>query len=594
MTSAGVKGAVGLVKGLTSLGRTAAKSSLVQSGKAGLKKSLVKSLPGSSINNLVASGFAGTALTDILTGKVAEPWKKANKSGKGSDYADAVAENMFTALDAYPLYGVAGKGAKQLGKYAITKTPLKNAYKINPWAFKPNPKSYYRMGEGREFIDDVLETNKIRAYNKNSYVNQREAGKLSGRKEGDEIFIMVKHFPEADTYWSKGVPLDGRYASKNYGDHMIEASNDIPFIHSVNQRTKQKGFVDSPDVNYNSTHSEGDFVKPRQSYDYDAEGNIKSSLGTPLEYNPELIKLYEQHWLKGYKEVPKQLPGSPNAVNDVQKAGFLNPFAIVDRIIPRPPTPLNYVGVESSWNNVSPLNLIPGYGKKLFNKADKLPVGFRKFGNSLEDVKTSKTLSPKGGGRMGAKQIESEGNWAEPNKVNEAYNGVFEATMNPNIEGSNIKLEKWNKRNGIVGTTKEGDVAIPITDPGLSFNRRLPFSNKYVSIDKQKLIDGKFQLATQLPHVQSLIEKYGLIAGHAIVLGYMMGGKKGAMENLKTVNKYSVDPVIDWSKKQWDSFDKTLNKKKQGGAINDAVYVDLTDDEIQDYIKQGYIVEDVE
>jgi hypothetical protein len=132
MTSAGVKGAVGLAKGLTSLGRNAVKSSLVQAGKAGLKKSLIKSLPGSSINNLVASGFAGNGLTDVVTGEVAEPWKKANKSGKVSDYADAVAENMFTALDAYPLYNAAGKGVKQLGKYATTETPLKNAYKLLP------------------------------------------------------------------------------------------------------------------------------------------------------------------------------------------------------------------------------------------------------------------------------------------------------------------------------------------------------------------------------------------------------------------------------------------------------------------------------
>jgi hypothetical protein len=124
MTSAGVKGTIGLAKGLTSLGRNAVKSSLVQSGKAGTKallnKSLVKSLPGSSINNLVGSGFAGTALTDIVTGKVAEPWKKANKSGKVSDYVDAVAENMFTAMDAYPLYKPVSKGLKQLGKYATT------------------------------------------------------------------------------------------------------------------------------------------------------------------------------------------------------------------------------------------------------------------------------------------------------------------------------------------------------------------------------------------------------------------------------------------------------------------------------------------
>jgi hypothetical protein len=133
MTSAGLKGTVGLVKGLTSLGRNALKSSLVQAGRAGLKKSLIKSLPGSSINNLVASEFAGTALTDIVTGKVAEPWKKANKSGKVSDYVDAVAENMYTALDAIPLYNAAGKGLKQLGKLAKTQNKSSKLSKVTAY-----------------------------------------------------------------------------------------------------------------------------------------------------------------------------------------------------------------------------------------------------------------------------------------------------------------------------------------------------------------------------------------------------------------------------------------------------------------------------
>jgi len=132
MSSAGVRGTIGLAKGLGSLASNTLKSSLVQSGKAGTKallnKSLVKSLPGSSINNLVASGFAGTALTDIVTGKFAEPWKKANKSGKVSDYADAVAENMFTALDAIPLYKPVGKGLKQLGKIVKDNSALSSKY----------------------------------------------------------------------------------------------------------------------------------------------------------------------------------------------------------------------------------------------------------------------------------------------------------------------------------------------------------------------------------------------------------------------------------------------------------------------------------
>jgi hypothetical protein len=213
------------------------------------------------------------------------------------------------------------------GKYLTTQTPLKNAYKINPWAFKPNPNNYYRMGEGKSFIDDVLETNKIRVYNENSYANLRADGKISGLREDGKIVLKAKTFPEVDTYWAKGVPLDGRYASQNYGDYMIEASNEIPFIHAVNQRTKQKGFWDAPDVNYNNTHTIGNYVKPRQSYGYDIEGKIKSSIGTPLEYNPNLIKFYKQDWLKGYKpvDVPGQLPGSPNALSsadDVVRSGF--------------------------------------------------------------------------------------------------------------------------------------------------------------------------------------------------------------------------------------------------------------------------------
>jgi hypothetical protein len=216
-----------------------------------------------------------------------------------------------------------GNKINEVGQFLTTQTPLKNAYKLNPYAFKPNPEAYYRMGKGKSFIDDVLETNKIRANNENSYSNLRAAGKISGLREDGKIVLKAKTFPEADTYWAKGVPLDGRYASQNYGDYMIEASNEIPFIHAVNQRTKQKGFWDAPDVNYNNTHTRGNYVKPRQSYDYDIEGKIKPSIGTPLEYNPDLIKLYKPSWLKGYKpiEVPRQLPGSPNAVSVVDDFG---------------------------------------------------------------------------------------------------------------------------------------------------------------------------------------------------------------------------------------------------------------------------------
>ena len=219
------------------------------------------------------------------------------KTGSGAFIGDLTNPGYY--VGAFPK--LVGKGLQQTGK--LLNNSVKNAYKINPWAFKPNPKFYYRMGEGKKFIDDVLETNKIRVYNEDSYANLREAGKISGIREDGKIVLKAKTFPEADTYWSKGVPLDGRYAPQKYGDYMIEASNDIPFINAVNQKTKQRGFWDYPDINYNNTHAKGSYVKPRQSYDYDIDGNIKPSIGKPLEYNHDLIKLYEPHWLKGYKEI---------------------------------------------------------------------------------------------------------------------------------------------------------------------------------------------------------------------------------------------------------------------------------------------------
>jgi hypothetical protein len=145
--------------------------------------------------------------------------------------------------------------------------------------------------------------------------------------------------------------------------------------------------------------------------------------------------------------------------------------------------------------------------------------------------------------------------------------------MNPNVRNSNIKLEQWNKRNGVVGTTNEGDVAIPLTDPGLSFNRRLPFSNRYIPIDKDKLINNQFQLSTQLPYLQSLTEKYGLWAGGAGAAGYFTGGTEGAKENIDLLNKYTIDPIIDYTKPKLKEanrqFQDLLNstQRRNGGDI---------------------------
>jgi hypothetical protein len=259
--------------------------------------------------------------------------------------------------------------------------------------------------------------------------------------------------------------------------------------------------------------------------------------------------------LKGFKGVPKELPGSPNNTANIQKAGFLNPFELADEVVPNL-DPFQ-VTTANSLLDLSPLNIVP-IGKKLATKGN----AYRKFGNTMKYVQESKSLSPKGGilPRIGKKQIEAEGNWAALNEPWEKYPGAFTAEFDFKVPGSNLGYSNPSSRAGVLITDASGKALpeIPLTDPGLSFHRRLPFSNRYIPIDKQKLLDNKFQMATQGAHLQSLAEKYGYGLAYAGLLGAM-----GNDEAVKTYNKYTIDPVIKEAKK----LIKQDSKKYQEGGI---------------------------
>jgi hypothetical protein len=258
------------------------------------------------------------------------------------------------------------------------------------------------------------------------------------------------------------------------------------------------------------------------------------------------------------KDYSKSVMPTAKKAAPVKKAG-INPLAIADEIIPMPLAPQNLLGMPGGWMELSPMNLVPGYGSKLSAKS-AYPnfIGFRKFGNSLDDVIERQALSPKGGSplRMGRSQIVSEGNWAAVGAPDENYKGVFAATMNPQVEGSNILLQRIPNRYGILGTTKEGNVDIPLTDPGLSFSRRLPFSTRYVPVNKQKLINNEFQLATMSPRLQSLAEKYGVGLGLATLFGAT-----------DLYNKYTIDPIKEQLGNLFES-DTQDDKKKNGGWLD--------------------------
>jgi hypothetical protein len=261
------------------------------------------------------------------------------------------------------------------------------------------------------------------------------------------------------------------------------------------------------------------------------------------------------------------------------KSGFINPFEIADAIIPNV-DPFQ-VTQANSLLDLSPLNFIP-IGKQLRTKGN----AYRKFGNTLKYVQESKSLSPKGGilPRIGKKQIEAEGNWAALNEPWEKYPGAFTAEFDFKAPGSNLGYRNPSNRAGVLITDADGKTLpdIPLTDPGLSFHRRLPFSNRYIPIDKQKLLDNKFQMATQGAHLQSLAEKYGYGLAYAGLLGAM-----GNDEAIETYDKYTIDPVIKEAKKLLKLDSK---KEKDGGVIE----IELSDAELEEYIQGGYIIEKIQ
>jgi len=301
----------------------------------------------------------------------------------------------------------------------------------------------------------------------------------------------------------------------------------------------------------------------------------------------------------------KELPGSPNST-PVQ-SGMLNPFAIADQLVPKiSPYKFATIGMPVEglgYMSGSPLNVLPFYGKKMGAEGQ----AFRKFGNSMADVIKTKTLSPAGGSRfrIGKDQIVKEGNWAAPNKFDENYPGVFGAIFDPKVAGSNLDYRSIINRNGVLVTDKAGNYLpeIPLSEPGMSFHRRLPFSNRYVPIDKEKLMNNKFQLATQGSHLQSLLEKYGVGLGVAAGASAISGNKKP----LQTYNKYTIDPLIkaskpylkginDFKNELQNTYENNIRRKERynvGGNI-EAWEDELDEDEIERLKKAGYIIEELD
>ena len=163
----------------------------------------------------------------------------------------------------------AGPLVKNAGKFLTTQTPLKNAYKYNPWAFKPNPEAYYRM-LGKEGYADALESGLLRS-------NPGKGGLQT--QQFDDVYFSMKH------------PWDGRdygYVTKS-GEPIGGVGYKGPYMAELTGQELNHPISSFPRANM-------------------AQSKVPISLENPG------LKLYKEDWLKGYKAIdtPTVLPGSPN------------------------------------------------------------------------------------------------------------------------------------------------------------------------------------------------------------------------------------------------------------------------------------------
>lgn len=150
-----------------------------------------------------------------------------------SQREDKAGEHAIGALEAASIVMPAGqlveKGLKVAGKYLTEQTALKNAYKLNPYAFKPNSESYYR-GVGKEGIEDIFESGVIRSKKQNAYPEPYFSKGVIGDKYAKGYFAELTNEP------MKGV------GSFSTGD-LIQTPTNTVSINNPNLKLYQKDWL---------------------------------------------------------------------------------------------------------------------------------------------------------------------------------------------------------------------------------------------------------------------------------------------------------------------------------------------------------------
>jgi hypothetical protein len=229
------------------------------------------------------------------------------------DWKEAAAESLMTGLELY-------------GGYDAAKTLLPQTYKINPWALKENPEMYLYRTQPKDFVAGLTEEEHLKNLITDKIIKGEEVpwhlkGKLHKMQIAPEPFreALNKYHGQ----WFDKNPARMEWYMKSRLDDEVGDILRLKVPKSEGDAFNLKNF---PEAQKASLNYESEFIVPRER------------LGQAEKFSTEDLKRLMQedatfnkpHWLKGYKGVPKQLPGSPNNFS----------------IFPKDPTPIEGIDIS--------------------------------------------------------------------------------------------------------------------------------------------------------------------------------------------------------------------------------------------------------
>lgn len=211
---------------------------------------------------------------------------KGNAENFMSETEDKAGNHAIGALEAasiiMPAGELVGQGLKAAGKYLTEQTALKNAYKLNPKAFIPNPEAYYR-GIGKAGYKDALESNTLRV-NQNPQWDDAFGRKFDPSTQSP-YFFKGNNFEGVKAYNSDVIAelTDHEMKSRTFSNvaNFGKVEGDVGYIPPVYQPAKQVGSLGKFKV-------------------------IEKVNQVPVGENTRFLK---KDWWQGYKEVPKNTSG---------------------------------------------------------------------------------------------------------------------------------------------------------------------------------------------------------------------------------------------------------------------------------------------